>query len=95
MAKTTQRSENHEPPPIHLQPHQPETTRGPLGPIRTDSGTLASHWLGPLFLKIGGRVVYRVEDILAYEVAAPGRFDPIAGVQQIDANLIIDSFSPQ
>lgn len=22
---------------------------------------------GPLFLKIGGRVVYRVEDILAYE----------------------------
>ncbi|MEW7978437.1 MAG: helix-turn-helix domain-containing protein [Candidatus Sedimenticola endophacoides] len=23
--------------------------------------------LGPLFLKIGGRVVYRVEDILAYE----------------------------
>ena len=49
--------------------------------FRTDSGTLASHWLGALFLKIGSRAAYRAEDILA-RGAAPGRFDPIAGLQQ-------------
>ena len=28
---------------------------------------------GPAFLKIGGRVVYRLEDVLAYEQARPRR----------------------
>ena len=67
MAKTTQRSETMNHPKFicnHINQKQ-LANRWDL------SGRTLERWRGvgwgPLFLKIGGRVVYRVEAILAYE----------------------------
>jgi hypothetical protein len=67
MAKTTQRSETMNHPKFtcnHINQKQ-LTDRWDLSE-RTLERWRAIGW-GPLFLKIGGRVVYRVEDILPYE----------------------------
>lgn len=68
MAKTTQRNQSHEPPAIYLittsiRSNSPSDGAFPSVPPER---WRAIGW-GPLFLKIGGRVVYRAEDILAYE----------------------------
>jgi hypothetical protein len=67
MAKTKQRSEAMNHPQLscsHINQKQ-LADRWDLSE-RTLECWRAIGW-GPLFLKIGGRVVYRVEDILAYE----------------------------
>jgi hypothetical protein len=67
MAKTTQRNEtmNH---PKFIRNHINQKQLADRWGLseRTLEPWQAIGW-GPLFLKIGGRVVYRVEDILAYE----------------------------
>ncbi len=66
MAKTTQRSEamNHTQSIKHINQKQLAERWGLSQ--RTLERWRAIGW-GPLFLKMGGRVVYREKDVLAYE----------------------------